>query len=148
MFPEAVLAAPPNARPLWFAAFIAAVSVPVACWVVIIFIEFANHSSFLGEEVMRSLGVLMFFGVPMSLVVMYAVGYPLALTLRHFGKLKALNVCAGGLVIGALFALAGSPYLPAGDIDPQLVLFAGGACLFAGIVFCLVAGIPFRRQTP
>ena len=137
--------APQHTRPLWLAGLITAISVPLACWAAIIVIEVANGGSFFGEEVMRSLGALMFFGLPMSFIIMFVVGYPLVLALRHFGRLSALNICAGGAAIGVLFALIGSRFIPAGQIDPELVLFAGGAGLIAGIVFCLVAGIPFRR---
>jgi len=148
MCPDTAPTTAPGSFPLWFAALVTAISVPFACWVVLFVIEVALGGSPFGEEIMRSLGAMMFIGIPMSLLVMFLLGYPLALLLRRFGKLSALTVCAGGAVIGALFALASSDNIPVHEVDPQLVLFAAGAGLFAGIVFCLVAGIPFRRPTP
>jgi len=111
-------------------------------------VEVAKGGSAFGEELMRGLGFLMVYAVPTCLAVMFVLGYPFALTLRKFGRLSLLNVCAGAFVIG--FVVAAAAYL----IDPSsafriLYPMIGGAIgLFAGIVFCLVAGIPFRGPTP
>jgi len=147
--PEAVQAPPAHTRPLWFAGLIAAVSVPFAYLLVVVVIEIANSGSAFGEEIMRGMGFLMMFGVPFCLVVMLVLGYPLALLLRKFGRLSALNLCAGAVVIGATVALLGGRMSPSESVlSLMLAAFGAVAGLFAGIVFCLVAGIPFRRNTP
>jgi hypothetical protein len=148
MFPEAMRAAQPNARPLWLAAFFAAVSVPPTYWAVLILVEVAKGGSAFGEELMRSLGFLMVYAVPTCLAIVLVLGYPFALLLRKIGKLSALNVFAGSFGIGFVVTAAANLIASSGAFHILYPMIGGAMGLFAGIVFCLVAGIPFRRPTP
>jgi threonine/homoserine/homoserine lactone efflux protein len=148
MCPEAAQAAQPRTQPLWFAGFIAAVSVPPAYWAVLMLVEVVKGGSPFSEDVMRGLGLLMIYGAPICLAVMLVLGYPLALLLRRLGRLSALNLCAGAFIIG--FGLTAAAWLMSPSAGFQILapVVGGATGLFAGIVFCLVAGIRFRRPSP
>ena len=148
MSPEGEQTSQPNKQPLWFAGFIAAVSVPPAYWAVLVMVELAKGRSAFGEELMRGLGFLMIYGAPTCLAVMLVLGYPLALLLRKFGRLSALNLCAGAFAMGFLVTATAYAVSPSGSFRVLFPVIGGAVGLFAGIVFCLVAGIPFRRPTP
>jgi hypothetical protein len=148
MCPEADQPSQPTTQPLWFAGFIAAVSVPPAYWAVLIMVEFAKGGSAFGDELLRSLGLLMVYAAPTCLAVMLVLGYPFALLLRKFGRLSALNVCAGAFVIGFLVTAAAYLIAPSGDFRILYPVIGGAMGLFAGVVFCLVARIPFGRPRP
>jgi len=91
---------------------------------------------------------VLFFGVPISLLVVFLFGCPLALLLRKSGRLSALNLSAGAVVIGSIFAVAAGRFRMSGPFDIQLPIMGGALGLFAAMVFCLVAGVPFRRLSP
>jgi hypothetical protein len=149
MSPEAAPEPRAHTHSLWFAGLVAAVSAPLAYWTVLIVIELSIGGGSVSEEIMRSLGFLAMVGVPVSLVVTFLLGCPLALALRKHGRLFALNLCAGALFIGAALAvLLAQSAFPSNAVDLALPALGAGTGLFAGIVFCLVAGIPFRRQAP
>ncbi|HYJ39386.1 MAG TPA: hypothetical protein VEW08_01280, partial [Steroidobacteraceae bacterium] len=78
----------------------------------------------------------------------FVLGYPFALLLRKTGRLSALNVCAASFVIGFLVTAAAYLLDPSGALLILYPMIGGAMGLFAAIVFCLVAGIPFRRATP
>jgi len=143
MCPEAARVIPPHARPLWFAAFIAGVSVPVAFVVVLVGFEFAQGGLDITDSAMRGMAVAAIYGVPLSLVVMFVVGFPLVLLLRKLGWLWPLNIAVGAMLIGAIVGIVtgGFPML-----TYKLPLVGAVAGLFAAIVFCLVAGISFGRS--
>jgi cellobiose-specific phosphotransferase system component IIC len=90
----------------------------------------------------------MLYGVPFCLVVMLVLGYPLALLLKKSGKLSAFNLSVGAVLVGAVVAIVAVGTRPYGSFDIKLTIFGGAVGLFTAIVFCLVAGIPFRRPTP
>jgi cellobiose-specific phosphotransferase system component IIC len=90
----------------------------------------------------------MLYGVPFCLVVMLVLGYPLALLLKKSGKLSAFNLSVGAVLVGAVVAIVAVGTRPYGSLDIKLTIFGGAVGLFTAIVFCLVAGIPFRRPTP
>jgi len=149
MLPEAVPEPRAHTHPLWFAGLIAAVSAPLAYWTVLVVIELAINGGSVSEEIMRSLGLLAMVGLPASLVVTFLLGCPLALALRKRGKLSAFNLCAGALFIGAALAvILAKLAFPSNGVELALPALGAGTGLFAGIVFCLAAGIPLRRQTP
>jgi hypothetical protein len=148
MSPEDEQTSRPNKRPLWFAGFIAAVSVPPAYSAVLAMVELAKGGSPFGEEFMRGLGFLMIYGAPICLAVMLVLGYPLALLLRKFGRLSALNLCAGAFAIGFMVTATTYAVSPSGSFPVLFPVIGGAVGVFAGIVFCLVAGIPFRRPAP
>ena len=90
----------------------------------------------------------MLYGVPISLVVMFVFGYPLALLLKKLGKMSAANLSAGAVLIGAIVAIAADSFRISESFDIKLPMIGGFTGLFAAIVFCLVAGVPFRRLSP
>jgi len=147
MFPDTAQTSPPDTQPLWFASFIAGVSAPIACWMVLAVIETVSRGPSLGERVMQPLAMLMMVGVPMCLAVALVFGYPFALILRKLGRLSALNLCAGAVAIGATMATVLAKLVFRPDTVHIAVPAVGAAtALFSGIVFCLVAGISFRRH--
>ena len=149
MCPEAAQASRSPTHPLWFAGLVAAVSAPFAYWVVLVVIEFSIHGVSMSDEIMRGLGVMAMFGVPLSLVVTFVFGYPLALLLRKADRLSALTLCAGAVAIGGtMAAVIAKRFFPSNPVDVVIPLLGAGTGLFAGIVFCLVAGISFRRLSP
>lgn len=149
MCPEAARTPQSHVHPLWFAALVAAVSAPLAWWIVLVVIEFSIHGVSITDEIMRGLGMMAMFGVPLSLIVMFLFGYPLALLLRKLDRLSALGLCAGAAAIGAtMAAVIAKIFFPSNPVDSALPLLGAATGLFAGFVFCLVAGIPFRRSAP
>jgi hypothetical protein len=137
-----------HTQPLWFAGLVAAVAAPFAYWVVLVVIELSIHGFSISEEIMRGLGMMAMFGVPLSLIVMFMFGFPLALLLRKLDRLSALNLCGGAVVIGAVMAaVIAKLFSPSNPVDVMLPLLGGATGLFAGIVFCLVGGIPFRTRS-
>ena len=88
-------------------------------------------------------------GVPVSIIVMFVFGYPLALILRKLDRLSAFSLCGGAVAIGAtIAAVIAKVFFPSNPVHIVIPLLGAATGLFAGLVFCLVAGIPFRRQTP
>jgi hypothetical protein len=139
----------PDAQPLWFAGFIAGVSAPFAYWVVLVVIELVTRGEFLDANVMQTLAMLAMVGVPVCLLVTFVFGFPLALLLRKLGKLSALNLCVGAVAIGAMMAAAVAKlFFPSNPVDIAIPGLGAATGLFAGIVFCLVGSIPFRRTIP
>lgn len=148
MSPEGEQRSRAHTRPLWVAGLIAAVSAPIAFWAVLAGIELAIRGGSLGEEIMRALGMMAMFGIPLSLAVTFIVGYPIALWLRKVGRLSAPNLCAGALVIGVIMAVVLSRLaFQTIPVHVGTVAVGGAVALFAGIVFCLAAGISFRRPS-
>lgn len=107
-----------------------------------------HGGSFVSDVAMRSLAIAMLYGVPICLVMMLVLGYPLALLLKKSGKLSAFNLSVGAVLIGAIVAIVAGELRRYGSFDIRLVIFGGAVGLFTAIVFCLVAGIPFRGPRP
>lgn len=146
MSPEAAVESGVHIHRLWFAGLVAGVTAPLAYWVVVFVIELWNSGGSVTEETMRFLGLTTMFGIPLSLLVMLVFGYPLIFLLRKNNRLSALNICTGALVIGALVAVAlAKAAFTSNSVHIAIPLLGGATGLFAGIVFSLVAGIPFRR---
>ncbi|HEY6124266.1 MAG TPA: hypothetical protein VIV63_06420 [Steroidobacteraceae bacterium] len=147
MFPEGAQTPPAHTHPLWFAALVAAVSAPLAYWIVLAAIELWIGGGSISDVIMRTLGMVAMIGVPVSIIAMFVFGYPLALLLRKLGTLSALSLCTGAVVIGAAFAAGiAKMFFPTNPVDVVTPLLGAATGLFAGIVFCLVAGIRFRRS--
>jgi len=121
---------------------------PLAWWTLIFGWNLVVRGSSLSEEVMRSLGLFIIYGLPICLVVMFTIGYPLALLLKSLGKLTAPHLCAGAFLMGFLVMAVAYLMSPSGIFQAELAFMAGGTGIFAAIVFCLVAGIPVRRISP
>jgi hypothetical protein len=87
---------------------------------------------------------MMTLGLPLNLFAMFLLGLPLALHLRAKGKLTAINVCVGAVLIG--ITVAGAFYLLDRPSVYVVVFPIGfGVGLLAGVVFSLLAGIRMRR---
>jgi hypothetical protein len=136
---------PPRAqhsRPLWVATIVTPLITPLAYFLVLVAAEFAGeHSS--SESVFRAIGILYMVGLPLAFGAMCLVGLPLVLLLRSQRMLTAGYVLIGASVIGML-TMSTFTGLTDGAWDPVLTLWGLGIGLFSGVVFCFVAGIPFR----
>jgi hypothetical protein len=137
---------PPRAqhsRPLWVATIVTPLVIPLAYFLVLVAAEFAGeHSS--SESVFRAIGILYMVGLPLAFGAMCLVGLPLVLLLRSQRMLTSGYVLIGASVIGVL-TVAAFTGLVDGSWHPILTLWGLGLGLFAGVVFCLIAGIPFRQ---
>jgi hypothetical protein len=132
-----------HSRPLWVATLATPLITPLACFLVLLVAEFmGEHSS--SESMFRAIGILYMVGLPLAFGAMCLVGLPLVLLLRSQALLTPRYVLIGASVIGVL-TIAAFFGLMDDSWDPVLTLWGLGLGLFAGVVFCLVAGIPFRE---
>jgi hypothetical protein len=126
-----------HSRPLWVAALVSALFVPVAFFCALLAVN-AVRGEASGESTFRGIGFVFLFGLPLSLGATYLVGLPFALTVKY--------VVAGAALLGA-FAIAGLTFVvlraPV-TFDAVAVGVAVGA--IAGLVFCATAGVAFRRS--
>jgi hypothetical protein len=133
----------PHSRPLWVATIVTPLLTPLAYFLVLLAVEFTgDHPS--PESVFRAIGILYLVGLPLAFGAMCLVGLPLVLLLRSQGMLTPGYVLIGASVIGVL-TMSAFTGLMGGAWDPVLTLWGLGLGLFAGFVFCFVAGIPFRE---
>ena len=94
------------------------------------------------------------FGLPTSAVAMTFVGLPLVFLLKSRRSLTVFPVLLAGVFAGALaetvflgwlLSVAFHPHLPAsGMLGWAYALMGAGYGLVAGVLFCAVAGIPWR----
>ena len=135
---------PQHSRPLWIATIVTPLLTPLAYFLVLVAAEFTGvHAS--GESVFRAMGILYLVGLPLAFGAMGLVGLPLVLLLRSQSMLTPGYVLIGASVIGVL-TMAVFTGLIGGSWDPGLTLWGLGHGLFAGFLFCFVAGIPFRES--
>ncbi len=133
-----------HSRPLWVATLITPLVTPLAYLLVLLTIDYtSDHHS--PESIFRAIGILYFVGMPLAFGAMFLVGLPLVLLLRSQQLLTTGYVLIGSTVVGMLTMAAFSGLMD-GRWNPVLTLWGLGLGLFAGFVFCLAAGIPFRRS--
>jgi hypothetical protein len=134
-----------HSRPLWVAALVSALFVPVAFFCALLAVN-AVRGEASGESTFRGIGFVFLFGLPLSLGATYLVGLPFALLLRSQRLLTVKYVVAGAALLGA-FAIVGLTFVvlraPV-TLDAVAVGVAVGA--IAGLVFCATAGVAFRRS--
>jgi hypothetical protein len=137
---------PQHSRPLWVATIATPLLTPLALFLVLMVIEYtSDHPS--PESLFRAIGIIFLLGFPLALGAMCLVGLPLVLLLRSQKMLTPGYVLIGASVTGVL-TMAAFTGMTSGAWDPVLTLWGLGLGFFAGLVFCLVAGIPFRRPRP
>lgn len=94
------------------------------------------------------LAVMVIVVAAVAVLAMFALGLPLALALRQGSRLTALNVSIAAVCIGGFSCVTAIEVLAGhlADMGGTVVGFAvgGGVGLCAGLVFCLVGGVPFR----
>jgi hypothetical protein len=135
---------PQHSRPLWIATIVTPLLTPLAYFLVLLVAELTGvHPS--GESVFRAIGILYLVGLPLAFGAMCLVGLPLVLLLRSQRMLTPGYVLIGASVVGVL-TMAAFTGLIGGSWDPVLTLWGLGLGLFAGFLFCFVAGIPFRES--
>jgi hypothetical protein len=137
---------PQHSRPLWVASIVTPVAALGAGFVVLCALTVANGGE-LGSAVLEMLRLLAVLGLPLATGAMFLIGLPLVLLMRSQRMLTAENVCVAATVIAtvSLFGILG---ILGAWLDVEYLVFTPVIGAFAGAVFCLVAGIPFRRRTP
>jgi hypothetical protein len=133
-------------RPLWLAALAAALSVPAFYAVLVVALaERAarlHHPPYWGESGAQALGASVFFALPVSAGAMLFLGLPAVFMLRSLEVLLVPHVCIAAAFTGAsaLGVLTlGSP------LAASALPWGATYGLAAGVVFCAVAGIRWRK---
>jgi hypothetical protein len=134
---------PQHRRPLWLAALVTSVAVPIGYFLLVLAAS-ALRNEAPGDGTARAFGYTMMFGLPVTAGAMFLLGMPVVLMLRSMNSLRALHVCigaavAGGLALSLLFAMTG------GNDHGLSFVWGGLVGLFAGVVFCAVAGVRWRE---
>jgi hypothetical protein len=86
----------------------------------------------------------MWISLPISAGAMFLLGLPLVLALRACGLLIAGVVWSAAVSIGAV-AMLTIYWIDGTGIGLEAFWFGEGCGAFAGLVFVLAAGIPWRR---
>ena len=105
-----------------------------------------------GSSWLASLGFFYLFGVPVGYVALGVLGWPLITLLRRQHRLSAGYVCLGAGIIGALafaafITVIGTHPNPGAAFTSGLTLLGGLiAGLLAGVIFCGIAGLPWKAS--
>jgi hypothetical protein len=140
--------APPgkqHARPLWLAAFLTAILTPVLYLLGFTLIALVG-GEFSSELAFRSLGFMFLFGLLPALGAMYFVGLPLVMLLRSQRLLTSWYVLAGAVAVGILTMAVLVTVIMKSPFEPLVLVWGAGLGAFAGVIFCISAGIPFRER--
>lgn len=135
--------APQHARPLWAAALLTGLIVPIGYFLLALVAEIFSAEPSSAEMRARLFGFVLFFGLPVSLAAMLLLGLPAVLILRKFEMLTAGTVCIAAALIGG-----GSLTAVYGFVGASGPFASFWGCLvgfMAGIVFCAIAGVRWRR---
>ena len=135
---------PQHSRPLWLGALIAAIATPIAYFLALFLVGYLR-GDLSTELFFRSLGFLVIFGLPPVLGVVFLVGLPFTLLLRSQGLLTAPYVIAGAAIAGILTMVVLVNIIAQSRLEPEVFGWGAGLGLFAGLIFCLAAGIRFRK---
>jgi hypothetical protein len=146
MSPKATPTHAQHSRPLWLAALLTPFALPISYALMFMVGNAARGRDLMSEEATRALSALVLFGLPISLVVTFLLGLPFAFVLRSKGWLNMPVVCGAasiaGIVAFRVFMLILGGMEKVGILEIAISAAIG---LFMGIVFCLIAGIRFRR---
>lgn len=136
---------PQHSRPLWMAALITAVATPVAYLLTLVLVSLIR-GDYSSELAFRGAGFLFFVGLPPALGAMFFIGLPLVLLLRSQDLLTVGYVLVGAMGAGVLTLVALVLFVARSPLEFAVLTWGAGLGLFAGLIFCLAAGIPFRRS--
>jgi site-specific recombinase len=146
MSPDATPTHAQHSRPLWLAALLTPFALPIAYALIFMLGNAARGRELMSEEATRALSALVIFGLPISLVATFLLGLPFALLLRSKGWLNMPVVCGAAVIAGIVafhvFMLTLGGMAKVGILE---IAISGTIGLFMGIVFCLIAGVRFRR---
>ena len=134
-----------HSRPLWLAAFLTAILTPVLYLLGFTLLALAG-GEYSSELAFRSVGIMFLFGLLPALGAMFFVGLPLVLLLRSQRLLTSLYVLAGAVAVGILTMTVLVTIVMKSPLAPLVLAWGAGLGAFAGVIFCVSAGIPFRER--
>ncbi|RDS85912.1 hypothetical protein DWU99_01140 [Dyella psychrodurans] len=138
---------PVSRRPLWWGLVATPWLVPVAFFPLAL-----AYYALTGQHATASgwggfLGFAYLFGVPLGYVALAVLGWPWVSVLQRWNKLVTPYVCAGACVIGAVAFEVFAALVGTAQRNTTEVLGIGLVTgLLAGLIFCAVAGVPFRSH--
>jgi hypothetical protein len=133
-----------HSRPLWLAAFLTSILTPVAYLLALSLVSVAK-GEYSSELAFRGAGFMFFVGLLPALGAMYCIGLPLVLLLRSQGLLTIAYVLIGAIVAGNFTMVALVSVVARSPLVAEVFAWGSGLGLLAGLIFCIAAGIPFRR---
>lgn len=139
-------------RPLGLAFALTPLVTPLAFFLICAVYFMATGEVHQGSSWLASLGFFYLFGMPVGYLALGVLGWPLINLLRRQHRLSAGYVCLGAALIGALafgaFITVIGTHPNAGAVFTSGLAWAGGliAGALAGLIFCLIAGIPWKAS--
>jgi hypothetical protein len=139
-------------RPLGLAFALTPLVTPLAFFLICAVYFLATGEVHRGSSWLASLGFFYLFGVPVGYLALGILGWPLIIVLRRWNRLSARYVCLGASIIGALSFAAfvtaiGTHPTPGAVFTSGLTILSGLiAGLLAGVIFCVIAGLPWQAR--
>jgi hypothetical protein len=133
-----------HSRPLWLAASLTAIVTPVAYLLALTLFSLVR-GDYSSELLFRGAGFMLFAGFVPALIAMFVVGLPLVLLLKSQNLLTVGYVLIGAAVAGILTMIALVVFVARSRLGIEAFALGAGLGVFAGLIFCIAAGIPFRR---
>jgi hypothetical protein len=132
-------------RPLWLAVLLTSALVPLLHVGVLLVIGALKGTSINGEEIARAMGVLIFIAFPILVIGISLCGFLITALLKKWGRLTGFTLCLAAGLVGTL-----APIILTAFTTPFRLANLALGCFIgfvAGVVFVLVAGIPFGRAS-
>ncbi|WP_243039796.1 hypothetical protein [Dyella sedimenti] len=138
-------------RPIWLAIVITPLLTPLAFFLAYVTYFVAMGYNRPGLSWGGALAFMYLFGVPVGYVAIATLGWPWIASLVRWRKLTVGYVCGGSCIIGMfaffLFAtlISGNKQFALSGTAQQLAtgLVLG---LLSGLIFCVVAGVPYKPR--
>ena len=87
-----------------------------------------------------------YIGGPISLIAMYLFAMPVLMFFRERGLLGFPQSCALTTVIGAMILPASLGFMFGGGLDAETVTIGAVTGAAAGVIVCLIEGVPWRSR--
>ena len=124
------------------------IALPVAFALIVLVSELLTAGSTRAPSPLDAVAGSLLIGWPISAIAMYLFALPVLMVFRKRGLLGFLTACALTTLVGALILPGVLGLIFGGPFNVVLMAWGAGFGAGAGVIFCLVAGIPWRQAPP